>query len=115
MNHRDDLTVHVDWYTRACLTVIAVLLTVLVVGLWAETPSMRADAQTKYADADAAKAIQQGRWGTSSAEGKLAASQVETNQRLEELVKLFSSGQAKVQIVGGSSESGGDNADSRQR
>ena len=35
-----NMTVMVDGYTRVMLTIIAVLLTVLSVGLWCETPQM---------------------------------------------------------------------------
>ena len=36
MLRTDHTNVRVDWYTRACLTVISVLLTVLIIGLWAQ-------------------------------------------------------------------------------
>ncbi|MHC4294013.1 MAG: hypothetical protein ACYSTL_00340 [Planctomycetota bacterium] len=105
-------TVTVDGYTRFILTVIAVLLTVMAIGLWSDAidpvPAARAE---KFQDPKAAEAFKQGRWGTSSAAGKLAAVQSETNVKLDELIRVLKSGEAKVQIIGGAAEaSGGKNA-----
>ena len=44
------MTVKVDGYTRAVLTIIAVLLTFVVIGLWFETPSSVPVAQAKIPD-----------------------------------------------------------------
>ena len=44
------MTVKVDGYTRAVLTIIAVLLTFVVIGLWFETPSTVPVAQAKIPD-----------------------------------------------------------------
>jgi hypothetical protein len=113
MNDKENTTVRVDGYTRFCLTAITVLLTLLVIGLWADpvgTPS-RAGAATGYRDNKAEKAVQEGRWGTSSAPNKLAAAQGETNGKLDTLIELFNSGKAKVRIVDGApAERGGSNA-----
>ncbi len=97
--------VQVDRYTRFCLTTIAVLLTLLIIGLWADGvktvgQARAAGSRSKFQDPTAAKAFQEGRWGTSSAAGKMAATQQQTNAKLDELIKLFKTGQAKVQIVG---------------
>ncbi len=112
MNDTENTTVRVDGYTRLCLTAITVLLTLLVIGLWADpvaAPS-RAEAASGYRDAKAKKAVEEGRWGTSSAPNKMAAAQEETNKRLDTLIELFNSGKAKVRIVDGApAERGGSN------
>ena len=94
--------VRVDNYTRFCLTAIVVLLSILIVGLWADMGEGYPQAQAKqprYKDAKSEEAVLQGRWGTSSATGKLAATQKQTNKRLDELIALFKTGQAKVRII----------------
>jgi len=96
--------VRVDNSTRFCLTAIVVLLSILIVGLWADMGEGYSQAQAKqprYKDAKAEEAVLQGRWGTSSASGKLAATQEQTNKKLDELIALFRTGQAKVQTVEG--------------
>ncbi len=85
---RKTVTVHVDNYTRVCLTIIAVLLTVAIVGMWADrTPSVpSARAGELFADAAAGRQAQ------------LDATK-ETNQKLSDLIDLLKSGQVKVQTV----------------
>jgi len=100
----------VDGYTRVCLTAISVLLTVLVIGLWADLagPAGRAQAAKKYADEDARRAMTEGRWGTSSApQQAIVTAQRKTNAKLDELMKLLRSGQVRVQMVAGPEAAGG--------
>jgi hypothetical protein len=104
MQDHEHTTVRVDWYTRTCLTAISILLTVLVIGLWADmpvAPTGRAGAADGgyYADKQAKDAVLGGRWGNSSAEGKVAATQLETNKKLDELMALLRKGEARVQVV----------------
>ena len=100
MKDQQSTTVQVDRYTRFCLTAITVLLTLTVIGLWADpvirTP--RAEAGV-YSDDNARTAVNEGRWGTSSAPNKIAANQRETNVKLDELIAMFASGNAKLQVV----------------
>ncbi len=84
------LRMQVDAYTRVCLTAIAVLLTVLIVGLWADG--------TRWAG-DARAADQFGDMGT-RIQAQLDA-QNQTNAKLDALMKLLTSGQVKVQLAGG--------------
>jgi hypothetical protein len=103
-NHEERTTVRVDWYTRACLTAISVLLTVLVIGLWADTPVISTDRAgaadgSGYVNKQAKEAVLEGRWGTASAAGKVAAVQSDTNKRLEELIQMLRKGEARVQVV----------------
>ena len=80
------MTARLDDYTRVLLTVIAVLLTVVAVGLWTHAPS-----------------------SISTAEARLPDSGLQFNQMIVELQRtrasmdgianLLRSGQAKVQII----------------
>ena len=88
---REDMRVTVDGYTRVCLTVIAVLLAVLIVGLWAEDVSPASDARAAPAKT----------FLDSSAQRKaMLKAQEQTNAKLDELTALFRSGDAKVQLTG---------------
>jgi hypothetical protein len=81
------IEIRVDAYTRLCLTAIAVLLTVMVLGLWAQTPV-------------AAPALAADGFGDTGA--RIAAQldeAVKTNAKLDQLLTLLSSGQVKVQVV----------------
>ena len=78
----------VDGYTRLCLTAIAVLLTILVIGLWADG--------VRSTD----KAVAADRWLDSSAQrNSLVQIQKETNRKLDELIALLKSGEIKVQLT----------------
>ena len=102
MRDKRQANVRTDLYTRTCLTAITVLLTLLVVGLFSDTidPVGRAEAgPTKYTPTGQ-KAISGGRWGTSSAAEKTAAQQTQTNAKLDQLISLLKTGNAKVRIVG---------------
>ena len=88
MFRKQDMTVRVDGYTRVCLTVIAVLLTVLIVGLWADGPgrSDEARAAEPFLDSSAQRAA-------------LLKSQDKTNSKLTELIGLLKSGKAKFTLA----------------
>ncbi len=111
-------SVTVDGYTRFILTAIAVLLTVLAIGLYSETidPIRPVRAAVGYEDAAAKEAFEQGRWGTSSARGKkMVAVQHQTNVKIDELIRLFKTGEAKVQLrETAAGSSGGKNAYKRK-
>ena len=119
MNDNTNTTVRVDGYTRFCLTAITVLLTLVVIGLWADHDAFTSQARAeKYKDDAAKRAFSEGRWGTSSAANKLAAAQESTNKRLDELIALFRDGEAKVRIVEGSKgskSSGGSNVRKKKK
>ena len=80
----------VDGYTRVCLTVIAVLLTVLIIGLWADRAdqTQRARAAEMFLDTSAQRAL-------------TVQAQEKTNQKLGQLLLLLESGKVKVQLVEG--------------
>jgi hypothetical protein len=81
------LRIQVDWFTRACLAAITVLLVLLVCGLWANNG---------WSDRDARAA----EFGDTGAQRKaILDAQDKTNEKMDELIKLFRSGDAKVQLA----------------
>lgn len=112
MENETQNSMQLDSYTRFCLGAITVLLTVLVIGLWMERigPTDQARAGT-FKDEKSRKAFEEGRWGTSSASGKVAAEQERTNTKLDEMIRVLKSGEVQVQIVGGTAaDQGGSSA-----
>lgn len=85
---QDKVTVRVDSYTRVCLTAITVLLTALVIGLWAEMPAP--------AGAGAAEPF----LNTGAQRGEMKKAIEATNDKLEKIITLLKSGEIKVQMVG---------------
>ncbi|MDP7162799.1 MAG: hypothetical protein QF577_06865 [Phycisphaerae bacterium] len=84
-----DVRLRVDGYTRVCLTAIAVLLTLLVIGLWADMPvghDRRAAGAEAFLDAITQRKM-------------ILEVQKTTNTKLEELIRLFRDGKAKVQLA----------------
>ncbi|MBN1844897.1 MAG: hypothetical protein JW810_04380 [Sedimentisphaerales bacterium] len=80
------MKVTIDGYTRFLLTAIAVLLTVLAVGLWFETPSTVPAAQAKIPDSG----LQM---------NEMITRLDSVNKTLTELKVLMVSGAIKVQVV----------------
>ena len=80
------MTVKIDTYTRVLLSVIAVLLTVLSVGLWCETPDTVSQAQAQIPD--------------SGMQLQQVIEKLENlNDSLDEIKALAVSGAIKVQII----------------
>ena len=96
--NKETLKVRVDWYTRTCLTAIAVLLTVLILGLWADyTPQARqAEAAKPFVDNGPQAMIIQ-----------MVKAQDRTTAKLSELIALMRSGQVKVEVVASTDKAGG--------
>jgi len=89
-NSEKGIEVKVDLYTRFCLTAIAALLTLLVIGLWAE-----AVPTANQASAEPARVF-----GDSAAQrDEVAKLQAQTVEKLKELIDLLKSGEVKVQMV----------------
>jgi len=83
------LRLKVDAYTRFCLTAIVVLMTVMILGLWAErTPT-----------ADRAAAAERYQPKSTTEIGELVRVQERTIDKLEEIRKLLESGDVKVQVT----------------
>ena len=87
-NDRQKVQVRVDRYTRTCLTAIAILLTVLIAGLWAE--------RARVADqADAGEVL----FDSGAQREDMVIVQRKTNAKLDELIKVLRSGEVKVQLI----------------
>ena len=102
------IEVRVDAYTRVCLTAVAVLLTVVVVGLWSQAAPGPAPAWAGEKAPD----------GTFGDLGSRVAAQLEaankTNAKLDEIIRLLTSGQVKVQIAKDKDDKGGGAANAQQ-
>jgi len=82
--------IQVDVYTRGCLTVIAVLLSVLIVALWAQPLPFSGQAIA----AQSAGIPDAGR------QRQIIIEELKKNtSRLDDLIRLLESGKAKVQVV----------------
>lgn len=92
------ITVSIDGYTRFCLTAIAVLLAVLIVGLWASAPVSDAGsaAAARAPDVKAEQAII-----PNAAAQRLAILKAaqETNKKLDKIVAVLKSGEVRVALV----------------
>lgn len=86
MTNENRITVKVDAYTRWCLTAIAVLLTVLIVGLWCQNTPPPASAQAE------------GFGGTGTRIADLLDAQQQANAKLDAIVKALTVGPVKVQM-----------------
>ncbi len=88
------MVVQVDAYTRVCLTMIAVLLTVVVIGLWA-------DGVPRAEQAMAAKVIRNVPEPPSPGAQRvqILAAQKETIAKLAELIAVLKSGEVKVRVT----------------
>ena len=86
----EEIRVRMDGYTRVCLTAIAVLLTVLMIGLWAEeTPQV--------GQARAERSLL--KRGAQSQLVDLIKAQKKTNAELSELIRFLKSGKLTVQMA----------------
>ena len=96
VKHNRKVQVRVDMYTRVCLTIIAVLLTVLIAGLWAEgVPTGRS------ASAGAARDTKKPLWDSVSQRQALIKEMQKVSVKLDELKTVLRSGETKVTVVGG--------------
>ena len=105
---QDRVVVRVDAYTRACLTVIAALLTVLIAALWAEgVPAAR---RASAAMAPGATPPPMGIPDAGGQRDRLVKEMEKVTARLDRLVSLFETGKAKVLVSAEGKEAGKDNA-----
>ena len=92
-------TVVVDGYTRCCLTAIVVLLTVLIIGLWANGPDL---AQSGLAAprfrADATKKVPMVSATAQAQRDKIVSAIEITNQKLETLTSFLKGGKLEVVV-----------------
>lgn len=113
---KEALHVRVDTYTRVCLGVIAVLLAVLIVGLWAERDPA---AGPVHAQVRAKGLAPKGPFLDTSTQTQLVQivkEQRKTTEKVAELISLFRSGQVQVKVEGqaGGGKGGGDAAKPRK-
>lgn len=95
MERKDDkMVVQVDAYTRVCLTVIAVLLTVVIIGLWA-------DGVPQADRAVAGKVIEEERRppGPGTQRAAIVAAQKQTTAKLAEVIAVLKSGDVRVRVT----------------
>jgi hypothetical protein len=88
---RRTVEIRVDVYTRSCLTVIAVLLTVLIAALWAQPLAPDGTGQAAAAPGGIPDAGLQRETMIKELENQTS--------KLDALIRLFESGKAKVQVV----------------
>lgn len=89
-SQRRQKLVLVDGYTRFCLTAIAVLLTVLIIGLWADGVGLARNAgaaEQRYVPKSTLEITD------------MVRNQEQTNEKLDQIIRLLESGTAKVQVV----------------
>ena len=99
-NHGRRVSVQVDAYTRVCLTVLAALMTVLIVALWADGVNISNPARAREVFLDA-----------SAQRNAMVAEVKVTNQKLDELIALLRSGAVKVQVLSQDAKQAGDSDD----
>lgn len=95
------VTVRVDLYTKLCLSAIALLLTVLVVGLWAGAP-LQTSAQAGTGDPLVVGAPRDTGEGIPDAGAQRMATVNgirDTNQRLDKIISLLEGGKLRVTAV----------------
>jgi len=90
---KQSVQVRVDPYTRVCLTVIAVLMTVLIVGLWADGPPSAEPAMGR-ARAPGTPFVNAGQQRE-----RMIEALTKNTAKIDQLISLFQSGKARVQIA----------------
>ena len=97
-----DITVKVDAYTRTCLSIIAVLLTVLILGLWADAWPDRSAGAAYPVVAKKADVFK----GSVAGRDDLVKVSQGISSKLDQMMNLLRSGQVKVQVQDGLSPAG---------
>ncbi len=95
-------TVHVDLYTKVCLTAIAFLMTLLVLGLWTGGPiqAQRAQAGPAGDPLVVGDSAQTGGIPDTGAQRYAMINGIkDTNTRLDKIVSLLESGKVRVITV----------------
>ena len=95
---RNKETVKIDGYTQFCLTAIVILMTLLIIGLWANSHWMNLTSTAGVAQAADSQNLQ----GIPNAGAQrlaiLKAIQT-TNNKLDKIITMLNSGQIKVVIA----------------
>jgi len=88
-------TVRVDGYTRFCLTVLAVLLTLLIIGLWANDGVFPAGSALAAPARDGVKVLTDAKVQRAA----MISALEQTNRRLERILGILESGKLQVVVV----------------
>jgi hypothetical protein len=99
---RERVIARIDGYTRFCLTAIVVLLTVMIVGLWAQTATPSPASAAEPFDPK------------STRNNEIVSAQEKTTAKIDELIALLKSGEARIQVTA-EGEKGGSNASSKSK
>ncbi|MCD6304487.1 MAG: hypothetical protein J7M21_05950 [Planctomycetes bacterium] len=94
----ESVRIRVDGYTRACLGIIAVLLTVLILALWADGVDVARAARAAGGIPDSGQQRQM-----------ILAELKKNTAAVEKLARLFETGAAKVQVSAGGGKQAGKN------
>ncbi|MCY2931993.1 MAG: hypothetical protein NTV86_21355 [Planctomycetota bacterium] len=107
---RETVRMQVDMYTRVCLTAIAILLTLTVVGLWSDRGPNGPVAQGRTYSPNDKDAPDRPAADTTADKNRATEVSpfvgvreeiVKTNEKLQELLNSLRSGDVKVQVVKG--------------
>ncbi len=92
-----------DRYTHRCLTVIACMLGLLVIGLYARTPSSLPSAEAQYVGPSGLGAPEKQVIpilpDSAAQRDAMIAEQKGTNARLDEILRTLTSGKVKVEVT----------------
>jgi len=101
----------VDGYTRFCLTAIVVLLTVLMIGLWADGPAL--SARTDAAPVPKTDTMDK-KFNLNAGGQRVAIADAvkDGNKKLDRVIQLLESG--KIQVIVGNLEAGDENQKARK-
>ena len=99
-NNQRRVSVQVDAYTRVCLTVLAALMTILIVAIWADGVNISNSAAARDVFVD-----------SSAQRNAMVAEVKKTNQKLDELISLLKSGGVKVQVLSQDAKKAGGSGD----
>ena len=107
---RETVRMQVDAYTRLCLTAIAVLLTLTVIGLWSDRGPGTPAAQARTYSPNDKDAPDRAKEDTPAEKTRATEVSpfvgvreeiVKTNEKLQEVLTILRSGEVKVQVVKG--------------
>lgn len=87
-------------YTNFCLTAIVVLLALVVLGVWSQTPSLLNSAGAAESASPVPPRPIGGIPDTGAQRDAMITQQTLTNAKLDEILQVLTSGQVKVTVIG---------------
>ncbi len=105
------ITISIDGYTRVCLTAIAVLMTILIIGLWASGPEPMSGEQAVAA----ARRVKPDKTllDARAQRMELLKEARETNKKLDKIVAVLKGGEMRVVLAESKTKKGKSNAKKR--